>query len=263
MAIAPNPAMPSPTVTRSVPVRVGADLSKRIAANITVVVPVYNTPTAYLDECLHSLLRQTVRPREILIVDDGTTRMETAAYLNAARAWAGLRLVRNDRNIGLGPTMNRALRLCQADFVLKLDSDDVARPRLIERFAAFIATNRHLDVLGCQCQNFGMTDFVTDHPSRVTRDYVMNSFWFVNHTGVLLNRASLLAVKGYRRMRGLAEDYELWIRMMLSGYRRFYNLPDVLVDYRDLPTGLHRNFLRINRPMKMAARTLMRICPNF
>jgi hypothetical protein len=85
----------------------------------------------------------------------------------------------------------------------------------------------------------------------------------VNHTGVLLNKASLLAVKGYHRMRGLAEDYELWIRMMLSGYRRFYNLPDVLVDYRDLPTGLHRNFLRINRPIKIALRMLMRVCPNF
>jgi glycosyltransferase involved in cell wall biosynthesis len=263
MASAPNPAPSSPTVTRSFPVRADADLSKRIAANITVVVPVYNTPAAYLDECLRSLLRQTVRPREILILDDGSTRVETGAYLNAVRDLPGFRLVRNDRNIGLGPTMNRALQLCQADFVLKLDSDDVARPRLTESFAAFIAINRNVDVLGCQCQNFGMTDFVTNHPSRVTRDYVMDRFWFVNHTGVLLNKASLLAVKGYHRMRGLAEDYELWIRMMLSGYRRFYNLPDVLVDYRDLPTGLHRNFLRINRPIKIALRMLMRVCPNF
>jgi glycosyltransferase involved in cell wall biosynthesis len=262
MASAPNPA-PSLPVTRSFPVRVDADLSKRIAANITVVVPVYNTPAAYLDECLRSLLRQTVRPREILILDDGSTRVETGAYLNAVRDLPGFRLVRNDRNIGLGPTMNRALQLCQADFVLKLDSDDVARPRLTESFAAFIAINRNVDVLGCQCRNFGMTDFVTNHPSRVTRDYVMDCFWFVNRTGVLLNKASLLAVKGYHRMRGLAEDYELWIRMMLFGYRCFYNLPDVLVDYRDLPTGLHRNFLRLNRPMKIALRMLMRVCPNF
>jgi hypothetical protein len=89
-------------------------------------------------------------------------------------------------------------------------------------------------------------------------------FWFVNHTGVLLNRASILAVNGYRPLRGLAEDKELWVRMMLYGYRRFYNLPDVLVDYRDLPTGLHHNFRRgVNRGMKIVLKTPVRACPNF
>jgi glycosyltransferase EpsE len=235
----------------------------RIAANITVVVPVYNTPAEYLDECVGSLLRQTVRPREILIVDDGTTLAETSAYLNVLRDLPGVRLVRNDRNLSLGPTMNRALHLCQTGFVLKLDSDDLARPQLIEKFAAFTEMDSKIDVLGCQCQNFGMSSFITNHPQRVTRDYALNVSWFVNHTGVLLNRASLLAVGGYHRMRGLAEDYELWVRMMLHGYRRFYNVPDVLVDYRDLPTGLHHNFYRINRLMKIGLRTLIRICPNF
>jgi glycosyltransferase involved in cell wall biosynthesis len=235
----------------------------RIAANITAVVPVYNTPAEHLAECVSSLLRQTVRPREILIVDDGTTVAETGACLNVLRDLPGLRLVRNDHNISLGPTMNRALHLCQTDFALKLDSDDLARPQLIEKFVAFTEMDRKIDVLGCQGQNFGMSSFITNHPQRVTRDYALSVFWFVNHTGVLLNKASLLAVGGYHRMRGLAEDYELWVRMMLHGYRRFYNVPDVLVDYRDLPTGLHHNFYRINRPMKIVLRTLIRICPNF
>jgi glycosyltransferase involved in cell wall biosynthesis len=236
----------------------------RVARDITVVVPVYNTPAAYLDDCMRSLLQQTVRPNQILIVDDGTTFPETSMYLNALQGLPGLRLVRNHRNTSLGPTMNRALQLCQTDFLLKLDSDDVARPQLIEKFAAFLAANRNIDVLGCQCQNFGISDFVTNHPQRVTRDYALSCFWFVNHTGVLLNRASLLAVNGYRSMRRLAEDYELWVRMMLRGHRRFYNLPDVLVDYRDLPTGLHRNFRgKLNRAMKIGLRMLIRTCPNF
>jgi cellulose synthase/poly-beta-1,6-N-acetylglucosamine synthase-like glycosyltransferase len=109
----------------------------RIAPNITVVVPVYNTPAEYLAECVSSLLRQTVKPREILIVDDGTTLAEAGACLNVLRDLPGLRLVRNDHNISLGPTMNRALHLCQTDFALKLDSDDLARPQLIEKIVAF------------------------------------------------------------------------------------------------------------------------------
>ena len=52
------------------------------------------------------------------------------------------------------------------------------------------------------------------------------------------------------------------MRMMLRGHRRFYNLPDVLVDYRDLPTGLHRRG-KLNRAMKIGLRMLIRTCPNF
>lgn len=59
----------------------------------------------------------------------------------------GIRLVRNERNIGLGLTMNRALELCDTPFVLKLDSDDRARAQLIEKHAEFLAGNREFDVL--------------------------------------------------------------------------------------------------------------------
>ena len=52
----------------------------KTAQDITVVVPVYNTPVAYLDECLRSLHQQTVPPRKILIMDDGSTLDEIQAY---------------------------------------------------------------------------------------------------------------------------------------------------------------------------------------
>jgi hypothetical protein len=58
----------------------------RVASDITVAVPVYNTPAEHLDECVRSLFAQTVRPREILVVDDGTTLAETDAYLSALQA---------------------------------------------------------------------------------------------------------------------------------------------------------------------------------
>ncbi len=240
--------------------------NRRVAPEITLVVPVYDTPGPFLDVCLGSVLRQTVRPREILIVDDGTTLAETRVRLDALRDLPGITVARSERNLGLSRTMNRALRLCPTRFLLKLDSDDIARPRLVERLSAFIAQNGEVDVLGCQCQNFGKSNITTMHPERVTKQYVVSSprYWLVNHSGVLLNRDSLLAVKGYLPIRGIAEDYELWVRMMLRGFRRFHNLQEVLVDYRDLPTGLHYQFRRgINRAMLIALKKIMWLCPRF
>jgi GT2 family glycosyltransferase len=228
---------------------VGKDL---VMAGITVIVPVYNTPVEYLDQCWQSLVRQTVTPYDVLIVDDGSTLPATRAWLTKLEETTSVWHVRNERNLGLGPTMNRALRLCSSDFVLKLDSDDIARPQLIERMEASLAVSQEFDVLGCQIQAFGLTNFTTAHPEWVMQDYVLSHYWFVNHTGVLLNRKSVLAVGGYRRLRGLAEDYELWLRMMQRGYSRFYNLPDVLVDYRDSPASLHRAIRgKLNRAMRI------------
>jgi Glycosyl transferase family 2 len=82
----------------------------RVAGDISVVMPVYNAPAKHLHECMRSLFAQNARPREILIVDGGTTLAETDPYLSALQALPGLRLVRNDRNIRLGRTMNGALR---------------------------------------------------------------------------------------------------------------------------------------------------------
>jgi len=227
-------------------------------------VPVFNTAPEHLAECLESILAQTVQPYQMLIIDDGSTRVETRTYLNSLQlspvATGAFRLIRNERNIGLGPTMNRALRLCSTDFALKVDSDDVARPTLVERFLISLDINPEIDVCGCQCQNFGLTDFVTAHPLHVTWNDAMHRPWFVNHTGVLLNVKSVLAAGGYRRMRGMAEDYELWLRMMRRGYRRFYNLPDVLVDYRDRLDGLHRRLSPLNGTMRRMCRGLLRLC---
>jgi len=234
--------------------------------DITVVIPVYNTPPAFLHCCINSVFRQTVLPARIMLIDDGSTDPETRRYLDGLEGLPKTDIVRNKRNLSLGPTMNSALDICKTRYVLKLDSDDIARSELVEKLSNYARRVGGVDVLGCQWQSFGFCSAATRHPERVTRSYVINSpgYWIVNHTGVLLNRESVLAVNGYRCMRGMAEDYELWIRMMLGGFRRFFNVQEILLDRRDLPTGLNRNFRRgWNRFMLMYMKSVMRTCADF
>ena len=161
---------------------------------------------------------------------------------------------------------NRALAACPTRFALKLDSDDAALPSLTAAYAVHLATEPAPDVLGCQFTAFGDGHYTTRHPGRVTRHYVVHSpgYWFVNHTGVLLNRDSVLASGGYRTLRGLPEDYDLWIRMMRAGFTRFANLGDSLVAYRDSANALHRNFRRgLGRFRLMGLKAAARLLPPF
>ena len=239
--------------------------TRPIAEDITAVVPVYDTDPALLHYCLASLCNQTLAPAGIIVVDDCSQRSDTVEYLDRLARGAMFNVIRNDRNLSLGPAMNRALRECRTTYALKLDSDDAAAPTLVSCYVDRLAALGKVDVLGCNWTSFGSSRYTTNHPARVTRDYVLTQpgYWFINHSGVLLNRRSVLAVGGYRCLRGLAEDYDLWVRMMLRGYTRFFNVQESLVEYRDVSTGLHRNFRGYNRLMLMLLKTAMRLAPVF
>jgi glycosyltransferase involved in cell wall biosynthesis len=233
------------------------------ANDITIVMPVYNTLWLYLCACLDSLFTQTVEPHEILVVDDGTTLVQTREVLNTAEDRDLIRLITHERNLGIGAAMNTAISQCQTPFVIRFDSDDIARPKLVESHSEFLKKEIEFDVVGCQWQYIGNSDFVSNLPERVTRYYVLNSQYFVSSIGVLLNKQSILAVGGYRQIHRIAEDYELFVRMLLRGHRRFYNLPEVLVDYRDSPTGAHNQYRWWNKYMVRALKMLVRTCPEF
>jgi hypothetical protein len=257
----------SPDPVRQCPFPSTPLMERPLAAGITLVIPAFNTNIAFFNECLQSVMMQTMRPERILVIDDASTEPLTKLFAQLLRGHPAIELMINRRNLGLGAAMNLALRECQSKYVLKLDSDDIARPELVQRLAADVERAGDADVIGSQMRIFGVTEGVTCHPNRVTKEEVTSGqgYWFVNNTGVLLNRSSVLSAGGYGRIRRLPDDYPLWIRMMLAGCNRFRNRPEVLVDYRNLSTGMHANYMRggITRLMLGWHKLLARAAPAF
>jgi CDP-glycerol glycerophosphotransferase len=97
---------------------------------ISVVVPVYNVEE-YLDECLTSLLRQTARDLEILIVDDGSTDSSVAIAQAYADRDDRIRIIERP-NGGLGAARNTGIEAATGDYLAFLDSDDVLPPTAYE-----------------------------------------------------------------------------------------------------------------------------------
>ena len=99
-------------------------------AKISVVVPVYNVED-YLDECLTSLLRQTARDMEILIVDDGSTDASAAIARGYAERDDRIRIITRP-NGGLGAARNTGIEEATGEYLAFLDSDDVLPPTAYE-----------------------------------------------------------------------------------------------------------------------------------
>lgn len=202
-------------------------------ARVSVLIPVFNGER-YLAEALDSVLTQTIRDIEVVVVDDGST--DTTPRILAGYASSDDRVVvHRQANRGHGEALNAGLGLCRAPLVARLDADDVAEPHRLASQARFLDRNPTVAVVG------GGLRFIDDagHPFAeahypLTNLEIRAAFekmqTGIAHPAAMIRRGPLGQVQGYRGQFGASEDIDLWLRLM----ERFdlANLPDVVTRYR-------------------------------
>jgi hypothetical protein len=194
-----------------------------------------------------SILRQTWRDLALVAVDDGS-RDGTGEILGAlAERDRRVQLVRGPGK-GIARALERGRALCDADVVARMDADDVAHPRRLERQLAELDADRSLIALGSRVRLFPRRDvglgmrryaewlngLVT--PGLVGRDLLVESP-LVHPTAVI--RAEALGAAGGWRDGPFPEDYDLWLRLASAG-GRLSNAGEVLLDWRESPGRLTR-----------------------
>jgi glycosyltransferase involved in cell wall biosynthesis len=198
---------------------------------VTVLIPAHNAG-AFLREAVDSILAQTFTDFECLVIDDGST--DGAVEALRAIPDPRLRIERNPRNLGLIATLNRGLELARAPLLARMDADDVALPQRLERQVAAFAADPSLAIVGTWAQfvdEAGARGSVfpkpVGHDDIVARSLLGCPFV---HPSVMFRVAPVVAVGGYPADAPHAEDYALWLKLVLK--HRCANLPEVLLLYR-------------------------------
>lgn len=197
----------------------------------SVVMSTYNTPEKYLREAIESILSQTFTDFELIVVDDGSTQNDS----KIARAFNDERIVvlRNEKNSGLAYSLNRGLKQAKGEYIVRMDSDDIAVPDRLEKQVEFMDSHKDIDILSARAECFGsrtgmpIIDCGDD-------DYVKAALFFADvilHPTVVMRNTSL---KKYGLMYDeklrRAQDYDLWARA--TEHCRFHIMPDVVLNYR-------------------------------
>lgn len=104
---------------------------------VSVIMAAYNTER-YLCEALDSILDQTFRDFEFIIVDDASTDRTPEILEEYARRDSRIRLLRNKTNLGPYPSGNRGLEIARAPIIARMDSDDISTPERLECEIAFL-----------------------------------------------------------------------------------------------------------------------------
>jgi len=213
-------------------VETGAAAAAAPAPRVSVVLPVYDGEP-FLVEAVHSILAQSLRDFELIAIDDGSRDGSGEILGRLARNDGRLTALHQD-NAGMVASLNRAIALARGEFIARMDQDDVAHPERFARQVAFLDTHPDIVVVGCAVtliDECGKHIREVDYPC--TPEAVAEFLQIgapLAHPTVMMRRAAVLSVGGYRQAYRFAEDYDLWLRM--AERYRLANLPDRLLLYR-------------------------------
>jgi glycosyltransferase involved in cell wall biosynthesis len=119
-------------------------MNNKISPKISVVMPVYNGKE-YLALAVESILRQTFADFEFIIINDGST--DNSADIAASYEDPRIKLLHNDKNLGLIPSFNRGLENSRGEYIARMDADDIAFPDRFKKQVAFL--DDHPDIALC------------------------------------------------------------------------------------------------------------------
>ena len=193
-------------------------------------MPIWNTPEAYLREAMESILNQTYKDFEFLILNDSPDNTKLDEIV-ASYGDARVRYVRNERNMGITPSRNKLLRMAQGEYIAIFDHDDISLPERLEKQVDYLDAHPEVGVLSCGVRELPAGKEV--HYPREDAEIRMGLMWgcMITHSAAML-RKSVLEESGlcYEEEFSPSEDYALWCRLI--PHTRFYNMDDVLFCYR-------------------------------
>jgi hypothetical protein len=206
---------------------------------LSVVTPVFNA-ARYVEAAVASVLAQDFADFEFIIIDDGSTDGTAELLGGLASAEPRIRLLQQP-NRGIVASMNRGLAEARGALVARMDADDLSLPGRFRRQVtalqgrpALAAVGGHVRIIGPDGVASGVALSPTG-PRRIRAVSRRHSPLF--HPAAMMRRDLVTALGGYRAVLELAEDYDLWLRLLDAGHE-LDNVPALVLDYRVHPSNL-------------------------
>jgi len=218
---------------------------------LTVILPVYNGER-YLSETIDSVLAQSYRDYEFLILDDGSCDATPEILERYARLDPRIRLLRHD-NHGVGYTLNRGLAEARGRLIAQIGADDVALPGRLQKQVTFLDSSPdyvlvggYLRIIDSAGRVVGLRTYPTS--DRKVRDHLLlyNPF---GAPSVMYRRNDALAAGGFTPRFWTCEDYDFVLRLAKRG--KVANLPEPLTSYR-----LHQGSVKSTQTVRQLRDTL-------
>lgn len=180
----------------------------------------YSESPSYLKDALQSVFNQTLKPNEVVLVQDGPLTSELLAVIDEFRSKnkGVFSTYPIQQNVGLGKALNYGLSKCKHNIVLRMDTDDIATPDRFEIQVEEFVKNSELAICSSTVEEFNEIPFDLDRRRNLPLSHneiesfskLRNPF---NHMAVAFRKNIIEDCGGYIDMPGY-EDYYLWLRVI-------------------------------------------------
>lgn len=213
---------------------------------ISVIMSIYNEEIKWIKEAVESILNQTYRNIQlIIVVDNPSINDNVRNYLEQIKDDDHrIIVIYNTSNIGLARSLNRAIERADGGYIARMDADDVSELNRLE------AEYNTINELGVDLVGTGRLlineagDQVSDYESPITNNELIQRILpfgscFV-HPTIMIKSSVIRQNNGYRHFRQ-SQDYDLWLRMLSSGCT-FANIDIPLLKYRIRQNGITQKY---------------------
>lgn len=196
---------------------------------VTVLMSEYNTKENELRSSIESILNQTYKNFELLIIDDCSDTKSTdiiESYKDDR-----IKLIHNERNLGLAESLNKGISLVNTEYIIRMDTDDIAKMDRIEKQLQFVEKYPEYSIVGGNANYFdenGIFQTTKIVGEKHKEDFIKGTPFI--HPTMIIKTKDIKAIGGYPNLRR-GQDYAMAMEMYSNGYKG-YVMEDILIDYR-------------------------------
>jgi glycosyltransferase involved in cell wall biosynthesis len=237
---------------------------------VSVLMPVYNGEL-YLREAIDSILNQTFSDFELIIIDDCSK--DGSVELIKTYTDSRIRFVANPVNQGLRFILNQGNRLARAEYIARMDCDDISLPERLAKQVAYLDRHPEVAIVGAQSVYIDTTGKIMESQNIFRCAAEQSSIrWTAGYEcpfvhPLVMYRKQILwgELGGYDENAAFAEDYEMWLRLLEHNYQGA-NLNEILLKYRVNPTSMMNSAkleTKINAVTPMRRKYLDALIPGY
>jgi glycosyltransferase involved in cell wall biosynthesis len=221
------------------------DPEKIYSSLISVLLSVYNSEK-YLSSAIESILSQSYKNFEFIIIDDASTDSSWNIIKKYAINDSRIIAIKNKVNLGGCNTLNKGLKLCNGKYIARLDNDDWAYPDRLQKQFDFMEKHHDVGILGggMEIINEG-GNVIGKRLYRFTDSEIRRNIFLSSpfaHPLVMIRKSVIDLVGPYNSAYAPADDYELYFR--IGKISKFANLDDILLQYRVVPNSMTYRFTK-------------------
>jgi glycosyltransferase involved in cell wall biosynthesis len=203
--------------------------------SISVLMSIYyKEKPEYFHQAMESIWdKQTLRPNEIILIEDGELSKELYKVCEFWKTKMGdvLKIIKLKTNRGLTKALNIGLNYCTCEFIARMDTDDISSSKRFEKQVRFLNKNEDIHVVGGSIQEFNSLNpkiIIREYPITNTeiREYIVKASPLA-HATVMFRRSVFDEGLRYSEIYRTSQDIALWFNMLFKNYR-IANIKDVI-----------------------------------